>query len=279
MKIPMLYEQGDAKIIEDKIICNLPFVGVADGVSGLYHPDDGPRLFHGLSGGQMATQALYYVAQSCYASMTLQEVVLWANDTIMRKHQNEDIPLDRSDLLAGATFSLAKIGEKDVEVIQAGDSFALWQMTTGEYGITRNQVFAHDMECRNAFGALLKKHGGDKVKTWKEFTPFISQLRLERVNKNIEKGYGLLNGQPALKDCWTLRSFSLKDLARLILFTDGFIHYPESEGNCLGLAYKITTLYKEGGLERILFETRMQEDFAEEGHIRHAEATAIAIEF
>jgi len=39
------------------------------------------------------------------------------------------------------------------------------------------------------------------------------------------------------------------------------------------------SLYKEGGLERILFETRIQEDLIEAGHIRHGEATAIAIEF
>ena len=278
MKVTTIYDQGDATIVEDQVIFSLPFVGVADGVSGLYLPDRGPRLFDGLSGGQMVVDALHSVAQRSYAKQSLEQIVIWANERVRRAQHSAGVPLDRSDLLAGASFALAKIGDEEIEIIQAGDCFALWRMYGGEYQMTSNQVFLHDMETRGIIARLMQKHAGDKQKVWEEFGTTLSRMRRERVNKKVSKSYGLLNGQHTLKDCWQVFTLSRKDVARVMLFTDGLIYYPESGDGAL--AWKVLELYQKGGLENILLQTRMQEDLQEgEIHIRHSEATAVAVEF
>ena len=52
----------------------------------------------------------------------------------------------RANKLAGATFAIAWLNQDYVEIVQAGDCFALFVEKDGSIGITRNQVRYHDGE-------------------------------------------------------------------------------------------------------------------------------------
>ena len=144
---------------------------------------------------------------------------------------------------------------------------------------TRNQVFQHDMEARRIIGELMEKHGRDRTKIWREFGPILSRMRLQSVNKKIKTGFGLLNGQPTLRDFWQCITISRNQANLLLIFTDGLIYYPDSE-NEQCLVQKVLNLYRQGGLQSVLEETRKKESAEKEiSHIDHAEATAIAVEF
>jgi len=286
-KVQALFEPGSVTFPEDRLFLRpfspeMAFVGVADGVSGLYIPSEGPRLFSEgtLTGGQMVTDTICHAFTEASRNDSLEEIILRANDAVaaIQIANGKGIPIERSDLLAGAAFAVAKIGE-EVEILQAGDCFAFWKLQDGEIGATRNQVYQHDMVALEIVAQLMEKHGGDRNKMWRELSPILSEMRLQHVNKNVEGGYALCNGQPELENCWQKITIPSDRLSFLILATDGLIHYPES-GDEKALARKVLTLFQKESLEAVLAETRRIEE-REKGksYADKGEATAIAIEF
>ena len=282
MRVEALYDQGTVRISEDRFyVPPSPFsvglVGVADGVSGLYVPSEGPILFEGQSGGQMAAEILVQTLANAGSDVPLEEILLRANSKIYTAqthlgfyHRNE------VEYLGGSTFSVAQIGTEEIEIIQCGDCFALW-VTNKEIGITKNQVFHHDTEATRIIATLMEKHGGDREKMWQEFRPILAKMRQRNVNK--EGGYSLLNGQPEVQKFWQRFFLFRSEIKLLLLFTDGLIYYPDS-GDEHALAQKVIRLYNESGLRTILAETRRKEaKEKQKSHIDHAEASAVAIKF
>lgn len=278
MNISFLYNSGSEIESEDRGIVAQPFVGVADGVSETFYPGHPMRRTDGISGGEYIAKIFGERIFQAKHTMNPMDVIEEVNEKValfQKKHRSDKN--DEADM-PGICFSLAKVKESgNVEIAQAGDCLAVWQLKSGTIGMTPNQVYRHDMEMGSAIAKYMKKYNGDRGKMWADFGPnILSPARRKRVNKKIPDGYGLLNGQENLLGCVFQKK--LKNVSLLLLFTDGALIY-ENTGKKL-YARGIVSLYKRGGLERIIQKTRIYEKKKQKtSHIVHAEATAIAIEF
>jgi serine/threonine protein phosphatase PrpC len=280
-----LYDQGTAEYSEDMFFIRMiDGVGgphliavVADGVSGLYDPDEGPRLFSGRTGGQLVCEAVRNAVSAIGIGDTIESLILMANLRAREFITHYQLPIQSSDLLPGAAFVFAKIDGKKIRIIQGVDCVAVWQRENGNIGATRNQVFLHDLRVKKIIADLMIQHGGDREKVWQELTPTLAELRLRHVNKR--GGYALLNGQEGLHGCYRRMTLLRKRTKRLFLFSDGLVPFMDTR-NRKFLGEMVIELFNQGGLTAILKRTREIEE-KEKGtsHIYHAEATGIAIEF
>ncbi len=278
MKIQILYDQGTVSIPEDGIIFQPPtFVGVVDGISGLYIPSEGSMMFGGRSGGQLATHILCLSFAQASPEESLEDVLQSATRFLAESIKERGLNLAHSELLPSASFSIAKITEKEITILQATDSLAIWQTSDGEIGATANRFFKVESQNIRDITELMQKHGGNREKTWLEFRPILAKRRRQWVNK--PGGYALFNGQPEARDYWQKFVLPRGEVVLLLLFTDGLVPFVETlDMEFLGM--RIVRYYHKEGLPAILRRTRHIEAKRKEvSHIDHAEATAIAIEF
>jgi len=275
-RIETLYDKGTTEIVEDRVIFCPPFFGVADGVSGLYLPSEGPRLFDGLSGGAMAAETLFNTIRFASSSLSLSKVIAFANRNINKKQKEIDLAY-----LAGAVFSIAKIKNKRIEILQCGNCFALWETISGVVGITENQTFRHDSKALRIIAKLMKKHHGNRNAMWREFFPILAKMKRHDINR--PGGYGILNGEISAPNFFTNFFLHRKEIKILLLFSNGLINYLDSQPGEKSwlLARKILADYKKnGGLNAILEKRRKEEEKEKKfSHIDHAEASAVAITF
>lgn len=280
MKINVLYDQGSAHTPEDGIIFQPPYYfGVIDGISGIYLPQEGPRLFDGITGGQLASHA---ISQAFGSTLTtekpLEDIFQEANNMIHVVSETYGLPFQKSEFLPSAAFVVAKIGISNISILQGGDSLAIWQMKDGTIEGTPNKAYAYEEKLLRIIAELMKKHERDRQKMWEEFCPILREER--RANINTEQGgFALLNGQPAFKNFWQEFTLPLEKMALLILFSDGFVPFEWTQ-NRFAMAGEIIRLYQKEGLHSILKATRLIADQNKSSsHEDYPEATAIAIGF
>lgn len=274
-KIETLYSQGTAERIEDGLIINPLFFGVVDGLSAPYHYKMEQILFDGMSGGEMVRKIILETFNLAKPNSTLEKLILQANQRIKEFQVNRGIPLKRSDLLAGATFAFAKIGET-LEIIQGGDCFAIWVIDS-EIKVTKDQtqLAVH----HRLISELMKKYRGNREKMWTEFYFHLCALRQQDYNQKIKTGFAVLNGQPQVSECWQRIEVPLLNLKLLLLFTDGFVPANERT-NEEKMAKRLVSIYQKEGLAGILERTRrIEERGKKKRHIDHEEATALAVKF
>ncbi|MCK4781654.1 protein phosphatase 2C family protein [Candidatus Parcubacteria bacterium] len=293
-RIEAIYDRGTAKHIEDGFVVNPPFFGVFDGVSSPYGPNNPIGPFD----GEAIVKTITEIFNSACSKELLEGVLLRANNRVADKQREYKNPLNRADKLAGACFAVAKINKKHIDIIQAGDCFALCVTKNGNINITKNQVYQHETEMNNIVNRLLKKiakeKGIDSKKAtekekeeirgemWNRFYFKLCKARQQDVNNpKSRRGYGILNGQEASSQMWKQMSLPRSEIKLLLLFSDGIIPWEiMKNSNELVLAEKIYYLHLNGGLQKILNEARKTEKAAKElNYMDFAEATAIAIEF
>lgn len=275
-KIKAIYDKGTAEQIEDGLIINPPFFGVVDGTSEPSHFIGKGLSFGKMSSGEMVRKIILGTFYSAKSNESLERITLQVNRKIRNLWCNCKIPLNRSDLITGAAFSFIKIGPKKINILQGGDCFALWMNASGKAGITKNQVYLHEFETQKIIAELMKKYKGNRKKMWENFYKPLGQFRLRDINKTIETGYALLNGQLSLRKCWQKIDIPVSGLKFLLLFTDGFVPFKKEEE----LAKEIVKLYGRGGLDYILKKKREFEKATEKKSYRvYDEATAIALKF
>jgi len=275
-KIKAIYDKGTAEQIEDGLIINPPFFGVVDGTSEPGRFIGKGLSFGKMSSGEMVRKIILGTFYSAKSNESLERITLQVNRKIRNLWCNCKISLNRSDLIAGAAFSFIKIGPKKINILQGGDCFALWMNASGKIGITKNQVYLHGFETQKIIAELMKKYKGNRKKMWENFYKPLGQFRLRDINKTIETGYALLNGQPSLRKCWQKIDIPVSDLKFLLIFTDGFVPFKKEEE----LAKEIVKLYGRGGLDYILKKKREFEKATEKKSYRvYDEATAIALKF
>jgi len=276
MKIELLYD-GLEVYPEDGFLLDCPLLGVMDGISGVYYPggrQKKPLDFNGKTGGQMAVHTLKRCLVDFPDDTDLVTRVDLASNILRDVNKENGVSLEEPEYLASVVFVIAKIKEEGrAELIQIGDCLAVWISKDGNIGATPNQCFSRDMELREKIAKLMQKHKGNRENMWREFGPLLIESRKRHVNRS----YGILNGQERVKNF--LNWFSLRNLQTLLLFSDGFINYPDSR-NEVALARTMIEQYKKGGLEAILEATRkLEEKQKETSHTDKEEASAIAIEF
>lgn len=279
--IETIYSQGTARYREDGFIINPPFIGVVDGQSAPYSNRIKPILFDGTSGGEMVRKIVLETFYSADKSESLEELVLTANKRVGKIQTSRGIPIDRSNVLPGACCAFTKINpdKESIDIVQAGDSFAVWVNNGGKIGITKNQTHLHEIREDKIIAELLKKHKGNKKKMWNEFYPHLCASRQRDVNKKTDAGYALLNGQPWFKEHWQKIEISTRDIDFLMLFTDGLVPVGVNLGNESEMIKVMVSFYREKGLSRILKETRISERGGKRGYTHHCEATGLVATF
>lgn len=288
MKVETLYDPGTATYRED-LSATKSFDGfeppvllaaVFDGVSGLYVPSEGPRLFEvrgkKITGGQVVCRIASSILSNVQPEENLESILIEMNASLKWKAKNWGFFLEQSDIIPGAAFAAAKIDDETVEIIQGADCFAVWLFKYGTIGATPNQLFRYERKLRRVITRLMKKHSGNRNEMWKEFIPIVSEARLRHVNKR--GGYALLNGQAEVRKIWQ-HYFLLRDeIEMLLLFTDGLVPFKDTE-EPESLGKMVVNFYRKGGLREILKRARrIEAKEATTSHIDQAEATAIAIE-
>ncbi|KKQ75763.1 MAG: hypothetical protein US98_C0060G0001 [Parcubacteria group bacterium GW2011_GWC1_38_6] len=298
MKVSTIYHQGSSFHREDGygIISDLIFF-VLDGVSEPYGPQKPQRLIGELSGGELVSR----LTENWIGWNKTDDLPLLAkklNKYIKRCLDNADF-VPSPGKLPGATFVITKINQETVEILQAGDCFALWETTDGNIQVTTNQVRAHDVkmndlildiqrrEAAECFGVDLEKATPDEHRTirgamWNRFCPILEEAREMDVNNpENPQGYGLLNGQPELEKMWFYTTMPLKSVKTILLFSDGMVPWNLMKDKTdEKVAQIVLDIYRRGGLAKMLLWARgIEEQVKGVNYIDNAEATAIAIEF
>ena len=280
MKVQKLFDQGDAKIIEDGSFMCYPFFGVLDGVSPSYTPKEGPKKYCRLSGGQMVVEIVantFSLLSKKFLDLdfTLQK----ANDAVRKWALLPNLPIEQTDKLPATALAVAFIEEEFINIIIAGDCIAIWQMKDGKTGASENRTFFSEKEQEDKFAELMRKYDGNRQKCWEEFIPFQDWSYRTYRNKLVPNGFGVLNGQPEFCQLLQRYCFFKEEIKTLILATDGFVPMEMTKNSDL-LSKKVLESYALGGLPKLLSDTRLAEK-AKHGTswTTDREATAIAIEF
>lgn len=279
VRIEALYDQGTAKHQEDGFVVNPPFFSVVDAFSPPYVPDASALPRHGneASKGEITRQLILEKLYSAHPSSALGAIILRANERIAL-FQNPS--LIRTDLLAAACFVFVKIGKETIEIIQGGDCLAVWRYNSGEYGATKNQAYPHVSANLQTITALMEKNNDDRTKMWQEFLPILSSRRLRDINNpDIESGYAVLNGQPAIARCWQRLEIPRNRLELMILFSNGLLKPYDESVYEIRMARRIIRDYEYGRLSRLLERKRQEEKNKQGSHIDHEEVTAVALVF
>ena len=279
MRSTFLYDQGSARISEDGIVFQPPhFYGALDGVSGIYLPEEGPRLFGGRTGGQLASYIVSRAFGSALAEEPLESILRRANTILRKLAEANRLSLQASELLPSAVFAIARVSEESVNIIQAGDSLAVWSTRNGMIGGTPNRAFDYEADLRDEIALLRARHGKDKQRMWEDFRPSLANKRRANIN-TVQGGFASLNGQPEAENFWQVFSLAREEIRVLILFSDGFVPFRWTQDEML-LAERVLGLYQKGGMQLVLDESRAIAELEKDlSHEDQPEATAIAIEF
>lgn len=279
MKTKVLYDQGSTRIAEDGIVFQPPhFYGALDGISGISLPHEGPKLFDGRTGGQFASHTISCVFESALVGESLESILRKANIMVRELSKTNGLSLQESELLPSAAFAVASVTPKSINILQGGDSLAVWLMKDGTIGGTPNRTFTYEDELLSTIAVLMKKHGEDRQKMWEEFRPILVDKRRANIN-TAQGGFALINGQPEVENFWQKFVLRREEIVLLILFSDGFVPFEWTRDE-KSLAEKVVHLYQTGGLYSVLEETRgVAEQKKSSSHEDYAEATAVAIEF
>lgn len=304
MKVSCIYDQGSAPHREDGLFMADPFFGVLDGVSAPYSPAYPMKKFaNGMSGGEFVARTIESFFCNASVTSSLRQALYKASarvGNLQCGHHSSRAILNDAGKLAGATFAIAKIGEKIVEIAQAGDCFTLLQFfDDGILDITKNQVRPHDTEMNAELERLQREVASEKGivlhekiseeelapirgEVWNRFYETLTAARREDANKpSSRRCYGLLNGQPELFDVMHYEQFSRTGLKTLILFSDGMIPWSVmKESDDEKIARIFLEIYSQGSLKKVLAAARDEEEKIRATHYTSfAEATAIALDF
>lgn len=282
-RIEAIYDPGSETRQEDGMVNNYPFFGVIDTFSAPYDPErGGPALFSGLSGGEMLKKIVLETFYSASPNHGLEKILLRANKNIAEFWAEQEIPVERSDMVAGASFAFAKImPEKNtIKIIQGGDCIAAWTYNLNEFSFTPNQAYGHVTEAIQSMAEIMERNNGSRKGLWKEFYGKICQMRIRDQNKPFTKnGLAILNGQQEVISCWHKKLISISHLSSLLLFSDGYV--PDTEtGVTQESILRAIRRFSISDIIDYLEETRsLQSLRRNRSHIDFPEATALGIKF
>lgn len=298
MRIQYLYNQGSSDHREDGLVVLDPFFGVIDATSAPFSPNNPAVLYNGLTGGEMVARRVEYFLCSALSSEKLTATMERANERLAGDMASLGLQGTTVDRLPGACFAFAKIGSDTIEIVQAGDCYAIWESHSGGIGLFRNQVRRHDTvmnaEIEEIMAMVAKKmkinlkscHTGERNRVrkemWNRFFPILSLARRKAINNpKSPYGYGFLNGYPEITRIWQGGTISRKAIKLLLLCTDGMIPWETARKfSDQRIARSLCQLFEDGGLTNILATARtVEKTSGKRSYIDFAEATAIAIQF
>jgi hypothetical protein len=224
-----LLEQGSGSSNEDALLVRDRLYGVFDGASSLKGP-----LYRDKSGAWWAAhlaRAVFSAADDSLAALAAR-----ANEIIARGMTLSGV--DRADRLQlwSTSAAVVRLHAATVEFVQSGDALILCIHEDGSFSLPapyRN----HDRETLEQW-RLLTGLGFENVREL--LTPRIEQVRLQ-----MNRSYGVLNGEAGMSDFLRTGTIAAEGLAHLLIFTDG-LHLPLASGAGVDFAGMVDCYLRRG---------------------------------
>lgn len=241
-RIEQVYEQGSSPLNEDNLACNGNLFGVFDGASSLV-----PDLYQGKTGAWWAS---HLVSQEFAKNdADLFELGSRANKKLQLKMTAMGVESANRLHCWSTSAAVCRINEDSIDWLQSGDCQILAIDINGECQLL-TPYHNHDL---STLQQLKKLHEQKEPEPLKKLQP-----QIEKVRGEMNKSYGVLNGEQVALDFLQTGSCPLKDIRHLLIFTDGLFppgQMPTSKPDFCWLA----THFKEGGLTRITQQIRQLE--------------------
>lgn len=279
VRVTGLYDQGSARLAEDSAVLNTPFIAVVDGTSGVFLPQDGPRTYDGLSGGQVASRTLTSIIGDSSPQDSIHDLLSTAVARLGQTYKSDNLDLNQAGLFGGATGAVVKFEEAQVKTTQWGDAYIIVERIDGSVFLSRDQVLRHEVEMLSIISELMEKHSGDRAAMWAEFAPVLLAKRNERVNSKSPEGYGLLNHQEAFLGQYAENSFDAHAIRRILIASDGLFEIDDLMRK-ESFAKELMQRFEQGVTLRDLLAERREIAMrkAHQSHETAPEATAILVE-
>lgn len=278
----VVYIRGTSPYNEDGLVINQPLsiFGVTDGFSAPWNPNKGAYLFPGdLSGGEMVSRTIEAAFLQARPEDLLSDIILRANKKVGEIQTRAGFSLDDAGQLAAASFVFARIKRQKVEIIQGGDSLAVWLFNDGRAGATKNLAYPHVSGNLDIIAGLMEKYGNDKGKMWEKFGPALSQYRTEDINNpSSEDCFALINGQAQLEKYWQTIEIPTDQLKCLLLFSDGLVNY-QSTADEKSLTQILEVDYKYFSILDIIQKRKFEKSTEKASYTGQDETTAIMLTF
>ena len=248
--------------------------GVFDGVSGLYHPAEGPRRFgarNQYSGGQLVGAIVKNSIARSDTSRSLPEILTEANREV-RRALTQLLPPGASPVdtpaVTGAVWKrhLTPDGVPTLQIATWGDSFALVVFRNGTMHLTENQTEGVD---RTVFGIRdnitrritdnYRLPITDQVRNqiWSEYIPLYRAVVDSKIHQ--PGGYGMLNGDTDFPAYVQHMNVPIEEIDTVLCCTDGVL-VGDSRESPQSLGKRLVDSFREGGIGELLATTRRAQE-------------------
>lgn len=147
------------KFIGDDFAAIVPsgFVVIGDGVPPVHNASEGSPYFGAYPYGLLPGLILENIALTATETESARDILKRANTTLGDLYKGLGLFPYTPHKRAGACFVIAKLGSQSTELISGGDTVALWELTDGTYGWSKNQVFKVDQARHKEFNHQLNR--------------------------------------------------------------------------------------------------------------------------
>ncbi|WP_300458664.1 protein phosphatase 2C domain-containing protein [Desulfobacula sp.] len=239
MEIEHILEKGSGRLNEDAVIIEDSIYGVFDGASSLDN-----KVFDGCkTGGMMASATAGQIFSKNH--FPLMQLGRQANTAILSKMMTHQVNLSQRHTLWSTSAAVVRVGSNTLEWLQTGDAFIILIYTDDSYKVLVDKE-DHDYETL----LMLKKNYSHKDPAFKQ--------QVKKIRSNMNKTYGVLNGEPGALDFVNSGFLPLEDVKTILLFTDGLqlpSTIPEKKKNFK----QFMTLYQKLGLTGLKNHVRQLE--------------------
>lgn len=256
----------DERHIEDGFFLNAraKLFGVVDGVSEAYSPSHPPLMYDGgyegydpkMTGGMMVSSKFSGHGASANHLTDAESFLLDVNASVLSAHRKMGKDPTNGDDVGGASFCVCQVSDKFITLIFGGDCFAIVKTEKGYQFFSGfdEKAFRVEDEDNKAYARYLQQAKGKKGVAWDFYWEEYKAKRLRTSNKNVGNGgFATLNGDPVLKECWSVKQISLSSNPRFVLLgTDGILPSHKTDHTNKGLAEKLGNLYFLSGLPAVL---------------------------
>lgn len=233
--ISTLWEKGSSQLNEDVLLRKERVFGVFDGATSLTRE----KFTAGSTGGLLAAQT----AARTFAQYdgSLLDRVCEANRCIRNNMLQSGISLKERHRLWSTSLAVIRLDHGQMEYCQIGDSLILLIFADGSFKLVTPDL---DIDRKT----LQMWQASPLAPTSSIHTLLAEQIQQVRLQMN--RDYGVLNGQPEALDFIDHGWVSLEKVSDILLFTDGLFlprENPDQEQDW----HHFINLYGQGGLKAI----------------------------
>lgn len=213
MKITVLSERGSGspdKLNEDSFINQGNTYGVFDGAGSFTKYIDEKNRTGGYLASNIAAKNFSDESKSLLTS------AYEANKNIQETMIEKGIDVSQGVNRWSTTIAVVRLNKDTFGWVYIGDSVILIIRRDGSHDLL-SPYHNHDVEVLQ----LVKSLSGKDIGNLWEYEPFIKASTILQNNRNIT--YGVLDGSENAKKFISTGTESLKDIAHILLFTDGFL--------------------------------------------------------